>query len=100
MKRNSTFLKTTLLLGFAIMAQLGWSQSYSVDINMPVTQMVQNLVGNGVQISNVSVTACDSTYGYYNSVNTELGTSQGLLLTTGKALYSIGPNNSIGNCST
>ena len=76
------------------------SQSFSVDINMPPQQMVQNLVGPGVTISNLVVTACDSTFGYYNSVNTELGTSQGLLLTTGKALYSVGPNNSIGNCST
>jgi len=53
-----------------------------------------------VQISNVTVTACDSTFGYYQSVGTEIGTSQGLLLTTGKARYAIGPNNSIGNCST
>lgn len=62
--------------------------------------MVQNLVGPGVQISNVTVTACDSSYGFYQSVGTEIGTSQGLLLTTGKALYAVGPNNSIGNCST
>jgi gliding motility-associated-like protein len=100
MKRLNTFLKTAIAACLGIITQSGFAQTYSVDINMPVTQMVQNLVGNGVQISNVSVTACDSTYGYYNSVNTELGTSQGLLMTTGKALYSIGPNNSIGNCST
>jgi len=76
-------------------------QSYSVNINLTAQQIVQGLVGEGVQISNVVVTTCnDSTYGFYNSVNTELGTSQGLLMTTGKALYSIGPNNAIGNCST
>jgi gliding motility-associated-like protein len=76
------------------------SQTYSVDLNLTPDQMVQNLVGDGVTITNVVVTACDSTYGYYNSVNTEIGTSNGLLLTTGKALFSIGPNNTIGNCST
>lgn len=81
-------------------ALAGNAQSYNVDLNLTPEQMVQNLVGEGVQISNVVVTACDSTYGYYTSVGTELGTNQGLLLTTGKALYSIGPNNSIGNCST
>jgi len=72
----------------------------TVDMNMTPQQMVQNLVGNGVQISNVVVTACDSSYGYYNSVGTEMGTNQGLLLTTGKAEYAIGPNNKIGTCST
>lgn len=76
------------------------AQSYNVDINMTPEQMIQNLVGPGVTISNVVVTACDSTYGYYTSNGTEIGSNQGLLLTTGKALYSVGPNNTIGNCST
>lgn len=71
-----------------------------VDINMPPTQIVQNLVGPGVEITNLVVTAADSSYGYYYSNGTEIGTSQGLLLTTGKASYAIGPNNSIGNCSS
>ena len=94
-------IKIQLLVAvFLFSGMIAKSQSYSVDIDMAPQQMVQNLVGPGVTISNLVVTACDSTYGYYNSVNTELGTSQGLLLTTGKALYSAGPNNSIGNCST
>jgi gliding motility-associated-like protein len=44
------------------------------------------------------VTAADSSFGYYTSTGTELGTNQGLLLTTGKAEYAFGPNNSIGFC--
>lgn len=92
--------KSTLLLAFAMLTGFMSRSQYSVDINMSPEQMIQNLVGPGVTISNVVVTACDSTYGYYNSVGTEIGTNQGLLLTTGKALYSVGPNNSIGNCST
>ncbi|MFM7729013.1 MAG: choice-of-anchor L domain-containing protein, partial [Flavobacteriales bacterium] len=93
-------LKKVLLASMAVMAIFESTAQLSVNIALTPEQMVQNLVGSGVQISNVSVTACDSTYGYYQSVGTELGTSQGLLLTTGKALYAIGPNNSIGNCST
>jgi hypothetical protein len=93
-------LKQILLTAISFVAWQGLQAQLSVDINMSPEQMVQNLVGTGVQISNVSVTACDSSYGYYQSVGTEIGTSQGLLLTTGKALYAIGPNNSIGNCST
>ncbi len=93
-------LKKALLLSLAVMALLEVNAQLSVNLALTPDQMVQNLVGNGVQISNVTVTACDSSYGYYQSVGTEIGTSQGLLLTTGKALYAIGPNNSIGNCST
>ena len=94
-------LKTTAAIALLLSSTQILGQSYSVNINLTAQQIVQGLVGDGVQISNVVVTTCnDSTYGFYNSVNTELGTSQGLIMTTGKALYSIGPNNAIGNCST
>jgi len=93
-------LKKVLLAAVAIMALFDVQAQLSVNLALTPDQMVQNLVGNGVQISNVVVTACDSSYGYYQSVGTEIGTSQGLLLTTGKAAYAIGPNNSVGNCST
>ncbi len=92
--------KSLVLSAFALLTLIGAQAQLTVDVSLTPDQMVQNLVGPGVQISNVSVTACDSSYGYYQSNATELGTSQGLLLTTGKALYAVGPNNSIGNCST
>ncbi len=100
MMRSNLFSKVVLLTVIVLSRLSVGAQSYNVDLSLTPEQMVQNLVGPGVQISNVSVTACDSTYGYYTSAGTELGTNQGILLTTGKALYSIGPNNSIGNCST
>jgi gliding motility-associated-like protein len=93
-------LKNFLLASMSVFAAFEVNAQLSVNISLTPEQMVQNLVGTGVQISNVSVTACDSSYGYYQAAATELGTSQGLLLTTGKALYAVGPNNSIGNCST
>jgi len=44
-----------LLLGItACIAWQGMQAQLSVDINMAPEQMVQNLVGNGVQISNVT----------------------------------------------
>lgn len=100
MMRFNSFNKVVLSFTLVLTGLMAGAQSYNVNLNLTPEQMVQNLVGEGVQISNVVVTACDSTYGYYTSVGTELGTNQGLLLTTGKALYSVGPNNSIGNCST
>jgi len=92
--------KNLLLTVLSAVAMQAVQAQLNVDVSLTPDQMVQNLVGTGVQISNVTVTACDSSYGYYQAAGTEIGTSQGLLLTTGKALYAVGPNNSIGNCST
>jgi gliding motility-associated-like protein len=67
-----------------------------VDPNVAPVDLAQLLVGTGVQISNVSVNAADSSYGYYSSAGTEIGTSEGLLLTTGNVINAYGPNNSSG----
>jgi gliding motility-associated-like protein len=87
------------VITLAMFGPLVMAQSTTLDIAMPPSQMAQNLVGPGVQIFNVQVTAADSSFGYYTSTGTELGTNQGLLLTTGKAEYAFGPNNSIGFCN-
>ncbi len=68
----------------------------SVNTTMPVQEMVQNLVGPGVQISNVQVTAANGAFGYYNITGTEIGTSEGLILSTGRAVNAIGPNDETG----
>ena len=68
----------------------------SVNTTMPVQEMVQNLVGPGVQISNVQVTAANGSYGYYNVTGTELGTSEGIILSTGQAANAVGPNDETG----
>ncbi|MFN0031308.1 MAG: choice-of-anchor L domain-containing protein [Flavobacteriales bacterium] len=62
--------------------------------------MAQNLAGPGVQISNAQITGADSSYAYYYANATEIGTSNGVLLTSGRAEYAIGPNNQLGICNT
>jgi gliding motility-associated-like protein len=89
--RQAAITAAIVSLGLpSLLAQL------TVDVEMPIEQMVQNLVGEGVQISNISVNAADSAYAYYYSAGTELGTNQGLLLSTGLATRAVGPNNSSG----
>jgi len=86
-----------ILAGFFLAGSIaGLHAQLIVDTTMPVNQMVQNLVGPGVQIFNVQVTAAPGSFGYYYSTATELGTNEGLLLTTGQAVNAIGPNNSTG----
>lgn len=86
-----------LLVVFAMIVsmQFAWSQG-TVDTALPVQDMIQNLVGTGVQISNVVVTAPTGSYGYYTSTGTEIGTSEGILLSTGKAINALGPNDETG----
>lgn len=84
-----------LLIGLFLMTGFASAQ-LTIDTAMDPTQMVQNLAGNGVIITNVQVTAAPNSFGYFTSQGTELGSGQGLLLTTGRAVNAIGPNNSSG----
>ncbi|MFT4678474.1 MAG: gliding motility-associated-like protein [Flavobacteriales bacterium] len=67
-----------------------------VDNEMSPTQMAQELVGEGVDIFNVSVTAHPLSYGYYCLKDDVLGESQGILLSTGHAENAVGPNDESG----
>lgn len=101
MKNKLRFLKPiTAMIFLGFFSQESIAQqipgSLSVDTAMPVEQMVQNLVGPGVQISNVQVTGASGSYGYYNITGTEIGTSEGIILSTGKAINAIGPNDESG----
>lgn len=85
-----------LCLIVAIFGYQNSSAQLLLDFDLTPEEMAQNLVGVGVEIFNVEVTAADSSYAYYSSSNTEIGTSEGILLTTGRALNAIGPNDETG----
>ena len=65
----------------------------TVNDNITVTQLVQNLIGKGAVVSNVKMNCPDSGYGSFNGTNANLGLKDGILLTTGKAKVAVGPNN-------
>jgi len=73
-----------------VQAQLTVTNSLTPD------QIAGQLSGEGVEISNVNVNAHPDAWGYYYSNGTEIGSSEGLILTTGKINNAIGPNNSTG----
>jgi len=57
-------------------------------------QLVQNvLAGNGVTVSNVNYTGHPEAIGTFNGTNTNLGLTNGIILTTGTILSNTGPNN-------
>ncbi len=96
---SRVFPVLTLITGILINTPVLSQQipgTLTVDPLLPPQQMVQNLVGPGVQISNVQVTAASGSYGYFNITGTEIGTSEGIILSTGKAVNAIGPNDESG----
>jgi len=64
----------------------------TIDESLTGAEAAQLLSGSGVSISNVVVTAADSSWAYYTNTNTEMPNSNGLLLTTGKARNAIVEN--------
>lgn len=93
--KDWTFKTSLALLSlFAVIAPV--RAQLELDFDLTPEEMAQNLVGVGVEIFNVQVSAADSSYAYYTSNATELGNSEGILLTTGRALNAVGPNDETG----
>ena len=64
--------------------------------------IVSNLVGAGLTVSNVNLNCPANAYGTFsNGLTTNIGISNGIILTTGSAVNVIGPNNStsMGTCN-
>jgi hypothetical protein len=59
----------------------------------PVVMVMEHLVGYGVNVSNISFQGNPVSRGTFSGVS-NLGMEEGIILTSGRANYSIGPNNS------
>jgi gliding motility-associated-like protein len=57
---------------------------------------VNNIVGPGVVVSNITKNCNPNATGTFSATGTNLGITQGIILGTGKAIEAIGPNNSTG----
>jgi len=73
-----------------------WAQ-LQVDTQISIEDAIARLVGQGVRVSNVRID-CPSksgrAYGYFSDNTGTLGLTDGLIISTGAARNSIGPNNS------
>lgn len=66
-----------------------------VDTIRTANDLVNNiLLGNGVQIGNVSFTGQKHAIGFYQDQTSQIGIKKGILLTSGNALFVMGPNKS------
>jgi len=82
------FLSTALLSKAQIVPD--YSVVESVD---PVTLVQQVLIGQGVETSNITYTGADIGRGTFSGTS-NLGLASGVILTSGRANNSVGPNNS------
>src|SRR5580765_6811193 len=66
-------------------------------VTTPVTsqQVVTKLLGCNSSASNITMTSCGTSVGFFNAVNTNLGIDSGILFSSGDANLAAGQNN---NC--
>ncbi|WP_051203305.1 choice-of-anchor L domain-containing protein [Hugenholtzia roseola] len=94
-KRNSFFYSILAFLIFipSLQAQL------TVTTNPTIANIINTIEGEGVTISNVTISCASNGYGLFDLAGTTpMGLTQGVLLTSGTATGAIGPNN-VGNLS-
>jgi gliding motility-associated-like protein len=89
--KNFSFLVVFvfLFLPFGGLAQFNYAVVEGVD---PAIMVQQVLIGQGVQTSNITYTGSVNARGTFSGTS-NLGIATGLILTSGRANYSVGPNN-------
>src|ERR1041385_2898647 len=89
--KKATTPKIFLLLCFFGFSFQAFSQ-LTVTPGASAQQLVQNLVGTGITVSNITLTAGPNATGTFNGTNSNIGLPTGILLTTGNIAYAPGPN--------
>lgn len=65
-----------------------------VTSSMTPSQLVNGvLLGPGVVAFNIQYTGANQALGYFNGVNSNIGLDSGIIISSGKAIGAIGPNN-------
>ncbi len=70
-----------------------YSQQLQVNPNASLEDILQNLVGTGVSISNIEVNCHPSAYGSFTSSSAALGVERGVIMATGRVIDAVGVNN-------
>ncbi len=88
--RSSTFL----LALFTVIVNTGvaFGQLVVNNVQSPQQLVESVLIGQGVEVSNIQFTGDPEARGYFNGTNSNIGLSEGVILSTGKVTDAIGPN--------
>ncbi|TND03487.1 MAG: hypothetical protein FD123_3908, partial [Bacteroidetes bacterium] len=96
LRRIFSLVAVFTFLSLGLQAQLVVNQGVSA------AALLAALAGQGLTVSNVNLNCATNAYGTFSNGNTtNMGISNGILLTTGSANNAIGPNNStsLGTCN-
>ena len=86
-------VKAFSFFAFCLWFQVGWSQLV-VQSNYTSQQLVDSvLLGPGVMAFNITYTGSPQSIGFFNGVNSNIGLDSGIILSSGKIITAIGPNN-------
>lgn len=92
-----------LLLAFCLLVNVNFLQGQiMITSGEEITPelLVNNIVGDGVQVANIQFQGADSAKGVFNNgITTNLGIESGIILSSGRAPDLQGPNNSTGMSS-
>ena len=92
---NSYTLKSLLIFIIIVLDFNQLKAQLHVDTSYTVQYLVQNvLLGNGVNVSNIQFNGGSQSIAKFNGINSNIGLSSGLILSTGSVLDAVGPNNS------
>ena len=101
MKQRYQVLKPKRLLYLAMLLACSFllprasSAQLVVNSNVTAAQLISSLTGAGLTVSNVNLNCPAGAFGTFSNGNTtNMGITNGILLTTGSANVAIGPNNS------
>ncbi len=82
-----------IFLAFLFSKNNGYAQLV-VTSTMTPSQLVNGiLLGPGVVAFNIQYTGANQALGYFNGVNSNIGLDSGIIISSGKAIGAIGPNN-------
>src|SRR4051812_25760829 len=90
---NNMNKKFTLFLIFSVSVSLSNAQ-LSITSGVTPQQLVNTIVGQGISAYNISFTGDTTMVGIFNASGSNIGLQNGIILTSGKAMNAIGPNQS------
>lgn len=96
---KSSILRAGIFVGILVMCHPVFCQ-ISVTEGGDAEELAATLVGSGVTISGVTLDCPDAGYGSFECLDCSLGIDEGLVLTSGDASVTEGPNNSSGATGT
>lgn len=85
-------LGATLALLLLAIPNHGFAQ-LTVNQQTDLTQLARTITGPGVKISNPQIDCHSDGYGEFQYTGSLLGIDEGIILTSGKIAYAVGPNN-------